>query len=363
MSEPGGLRAALVVMFALVLLAGVFSQAGCEKPSQEGEPQEMPLEKAVGQILMVGFEGKTMTPEVENLLKIVHPGGVILFGRNIEDAQQLSSLVESMQGVALADSGQPLFIAIDQEGGQVRRITWLDDAMAPADIATAQRAYELGRLRGQGLGQMGINLNLAPVLDMAVPGDFLYRYGRILPGGPDSVGTLGLNLIRGQSDGGIFSTAKHFPGYGGITYDPETAAIPVLQDYPEIMQFQLAMAAQPEFVMTANVVYNSLDPRLPFSLSSTGIEFLRRTLPGDYLVITDDLASKVLQERFSLPETVVLARQAGADILLVSSNQSTQVIAAYQRLLDAVRGGTINEETLSETVARIKRLKERVPLP
>ncbi len=363
MSKPGGHRASPAAMVVLALLIAAFAAAGCAGPNRHVEPQIMPLEQAVGQLLMVGFEGKTISPELENLLTTVHPGGVILFGRNIEDAGQVNELVQSMQQVAQADTGQPLFVAVDQEGGQVRRLTWLDDATAAADIASSQQAYELGHLRGQALEQLGINLNLAPVLDMAAPEDFLYRYGRVLPGGPDAVGILGLNLIQGQADGGIFSTAKHFPGYGGIAYNPETTAIPVLPTYPEIGQFQLAMAAHPEFVMTANVIYNSLDPSLPFSLSPAGIEFLRRTLNGDYLVITDDLASKVLQEKFTLPETLVLARNAGPDILLVSSNQAAQVIAAYRRLLDSVRSGEVDETAVYEAVAKITSLKERVARP
>jgi len=363
MSKPGGRARFLALTIAVALAAYSVAASGCGQSGSGDHPQSMTLEHKVGQFLLVGFEGTSMTPALQSLLETVHPGGVILFGRNVTGADQLKSLVQSLQAVALADNGQPLFVAIDQEGGQIRRLTWLDDATAQADIASSERAYKLGLRRAKALSQMGINVNLAPVLDMAGPGDFLDEYGRIFPGGPEIVGELGFNLIQGQKEGGVFSAAKHFPGYGGITYDPETTMIPVMPGVPEISQFQAALPAQPEFVMTANVIYESIDPDQPFSLSPAGIGFLRETLPGDYLIITDDLASKVLKERFTLPETVVLAGKAGADILLISSNQSDEVVAAYDRLLEAVRRGEISQGAVDDTVSRIVRLKQLLAKP
>ncbi len=363
MAKPGGRGSILALMVAIALATCSLATAGCGKSGSGNHPQTMTLEQKVGQVLLVGFEGTSVTPALESLLNRVRPGGVILFGRNVTGADQLKSLVQALQEIALAGNGQPLFVAVDQEGGQVRRLAWLDDATAQADITSSEQAYELGRRRADALKQLGINLDLAPVLDMAGPGDFLYAHGRILPGSPQNVGVLGLNLIQGQKDGGIFSAAKHFPGYGGITYDPETTVIPAMPGLPEVSQFQAAVQAQPEFVMTANVIYQSIDPDRPFSLSPAGIGFLRAILPGDYLVITDDLASKVLIERFTLPEAAVLAGEAGADILLISSNQSAEVVAAYDRLLEAVRSGEISQGAIDDTVSRIVHLKQRLTKP
>ena len=363
MSKPGGRVSILAVPLAITLATCLFLTTGCGKPESNNHADSMTLERKVGQLLLVGFEGTSMTPELENLLNTVHPGGVILFGRNVTGADQLKSLVRSLQATSLEDSGQPLFVAIDQEGGQVRRLAWLDDALAQADITGSEQAYELALRRAEALSQLGINLNLAPVLDLAGPGDFLYKYGRILPGDAQNVGVLGLNLIRGQKDGGIFSAAKHFPGYGGINYDPETTIIPVMPGLPETSQFQTALQARPEFVMTANVIYQSVDPNLPFSLSPAGIGFLRGNLAGDYLIITDDLASKALKDTYTLPAAAVLASQAGADILLISSNQSGEVVAAYDRLLEAARSAELSQSTIDDAVSRIVSLKGRLAQP
>ncbi len=363
MAKPGGHKRWFAMATAIAIASCSLAAAGCGRSGPGGDTNSMTVEHKVGQLLLVGFEGTSMTPQLEDLLETVHPGGVILFSRNVSDAGQLGSLIRSLQEVAMADSGQPLFVAVDQEGGQVRRLSWLDETTAQSDIASSEQAYDLGRRRADALAQLGINLNLAPVLDIAAPGDFLYRYNRVLPGTPQDIGTLGLNVIRGQQEGGIFSAAKHFPGYGGITYNPETDAIPVLPSLPETSQFQIAAGAQPEFVMTANVVYESIDPDLPFTLSAAGIRFLRETLPGDYLIITDDLASKVLQERFTLPGATVLAAEAGADVLLLSSIQQAEVVAAYERLLQTVAAGQINQGSIDDRVFRIVQLKQQLARP
>ncbi len=363
MAKKGRQPSLIALLVAVTLAACGFASSGCGGSSSPPTPDGMTLEVKIGQLFMIGFDGTHMTPELEDLLRTVHPGGVILFGRNVQDAQQVAALTHAMQEVALDDTGQPLLVAIDQEGGQVRRLPWLDDTTAQADIRSADQAYALGRLRGEALASLGINLNLAPVLDVAGPGDFLYRSGRILPGTAENIGVLGSNIVSGQTAGGIFSCVKHFPGYVGIDYDPETVAIPMMAAPPDSTAFVIATGAQPAMVMTANVIYNSLDPDLPFSLSSAGIAYLRNTLAGDYLVITDDLASKVLQERYTLPETTVLACRAGADILLVSLNLSAQVEATYRRLVEAVRNGEVSEAAVGRTVARILNLKAQLTQP
>jgi beta-N-acetylhexosaminidase len=350
---------------AAVLLALGLASSGCGGTSRNGNGDTGPLgtltlEQKVGQLFLVGFEGTAVTPEIERLFDTVHPGGVILFGRNITDETQLEELTSDLQELARADGGLPLFIAIDQEGGEVVRAGWLDDDNSQAQVATPQQAFELGLARAQGLKDLGVNLNLAPVLDLGVQGDFLTRYGRTFTGSPQEVGELGASAISGQRNGGILSTAKHFPGYGGITYDPENEELAVVPSVPEFSQFQAAAAADPEFVMTANVVYTELDPDTPFTLSTAGIAFLKENVGGDYLVVSDDLASKVLKEAYGLGATVVRAALAGVDVLLISGHEAGDAQAAFDALLEAVRVGDIAEETIDGRVAEILRVKEKL---
>ena len=367
MRAPRGTIAAVAFVLVLVLC---IAAAGCARTSPDGnggngnggdDPlRGLSLEQKVGQLFLIGFEGTAVTPELEQLFAAVHPGGVILFGRNIESEAQLAQLISGLQALADAAGGKPLFVAIDQEGGEIVRIDWLGDDTPQSQVTSAAQAYDLGLARAQGLAGLGINLNLAPVLDIGVPGDFLTRYGRTFPGSAQEVGELGRSAISGQRDGGVFSTAKHFPGYGGITYDPENERLAVVPDLPEISQFQVAAAAEPEFVMTANVVYSELDPELPFTLSPAGISYLKENVAGDYLIVSDDLATKVLKEAYGLEGTVTRAAQAGVEILLISGHEAGDVEAAFTAITGAVRNGSIGEEEIDERVNKILRLKEKL---
>jgi len=363
----------LVAAFAItVLLLALPLLPGCAKTGDDGgndhggngggdDPlQGLTLDQKVGQLFLIGFEGTAVTPEIAQWFQAIHPGGVILFGRNITGEAQLEKLIRDLQNLALSDTGLPLFIAIDQEGGEVIRIDWLGDGTPQSQITEPEQAYSAGLARAQGLKGLGINLNLAPVLDMGVQGDFLTRNGRTFPGGPQEVGELGKAAISGQKDGGIFSTAKHFPGYGGIDYDPEIERLAVIPGVPEISQFQAAAAANPEFLMTANVIYTELDPDQPFTLSPAGIAFLRENVGGDYLVVSDDLATKVLKEAYSLAGTVTRAAKAGVDVLLVSGHEAGDTQAAFTAISEVVRSGEIPEDEVDGRVLRILRLKQRM---
>jgi hypothetical protein len=220
-------RLLAAIVLAALIFALLFSSGGCARISSDGngggdDPlQGLTPEQKVGQLFLFGFEGTAVTPEITQWFQETHPGGVILFARNITDATQLQQLTSDLQALANADTGLPLFIAIDQEGGEIVRIDWLEDGVSQSQMTSPEQVYQAGLTRAQGLKGLGINLNLAPVLDMGSQGDFLTQYGRTFPGTPQEVGELGKSEISGQSDGGILSTAKHFPGYGGIDYDPE----------------------------------------------------------------------------------------------------------------------------------------------
>ena len=322
--------------------------------------QQMTLEQKVGQLFCIGFDGTAMGPEIEGLIRTVRPGGVILFGRNVADAGQVRALDAQLQALSREVSGQPLFIATDQEGGKIRRINWTDDNVSQANVTSPQQAYDIGLQRGRALKDLGINLNLAPVLDAGVEGDFLTKNERCFTGGADRIGTLAGSMISGQKAGGIFSTAKHFPGYGGITFDPENDHIAVVNQLPQYSQFKQVAKAQPEFVMAvASAIYTPLDANLAFTLSPAGINLLRKTISGDYLLITDDLGTKTLKETYTLKVAVTQAFKAGVDVLLVC--HSPDPLEAFHHMVDAVRSGEISETEVNQRVGKILQMKQRLP--
>lgn len=321
--------------------------------SEKSIAEKLSLEQRIGQLLMVGFDGKEVTPEVRAMMEQVRPGGVLLLGRNIEDAAQLKILIQELQEISLQESGMLLFVAVDQEGGAISRIPWAEKT-PQSELRNAEDAYRVGTERGRDLKELGITVNLAPVLDSTAPRDFLFE--RSFQKGAEE---LAKYLIEGQREGGILAAIKHFPGYGGIAFDPEIVELPVLSRIPEISQFQKAMEAKPAMVMTANVVYQDIDAKLPFTFSPRGIRFLQESIQGDYVVISDDLSSKVLREEFSLENSVVLAAKAGVDILIISDRfKRRDPGIAFNALLKAAQSGAISEEQIDKAVSKIIVLKQ-----
>ena len=354
------LRIFKLLVFAILLaliLTLFFLDSGQEKEIEQIDT--LSLEQKIGQLFLIGFEGKTLTPGVKDLIETVHPGGIILFSRNIDNADQLEKLIKDLSDLSLKDSGLPLFVAIDQEGGVVRRLKWLQDETSQTEIQSSEQAYQIGLERGRGLKALGINLNLAPVLDITQAGDFLHN--RSFQENPEKTGQLAKSLISGQKEAGILSTMKHFPGYGGIAFNPEAIELPILPKIPEISQFQKAFEAQPELIMTANVIYLEINESLPFTLSRKGVQLLKEKIKGNYLIISDDLSGKALKEKFALKDIVTLATKAGLDILLIAGwNQHKDPFDAFDALLGAVKNGDIPEERINESLLKIIQLKQNL---
>lgn len=320
--------------------------------------ENLNLEQKVGQLFTIGFEEKEMNPKLQTLIKKIHPGGVLLLKKNIENREQLKKLISELKKIAEEDTGLPLFIAVDQEGGEVCPISFLD-CTPPSKIKRENEAFQLGFKRGNALRELGVNLNLAPVLDDSSVKDFIFQ--RTFQLKSEKAGELAENLIFGQKFGGILTAIKHFPGYGGINFNPETEKFPIFPKIPEISQFQKAIEAKPEMVMVANAIYEEIDKNLPFSLSKRGIEFLKEKLGEDFLIISDDLSTPILKQKFSLEKTILLAKKAGLDILLISGFwDSEDPSRAYNLLFEAVKEGKIPEKDIEKTILKIIKLKENL---
>ncbi len=306
-------------------------------------------------MFIIGFNGKIISEETENLIKEIHPGGILLLDKNIEDEVQLKELINSLQEIALQDTGLPLFIAVDQEGGLISRINWINKT-AQSEIKTVVQAREIGAKRGEELKQLGINLNFAPLVDKVFKNDFIFE--RSFQKDYLKTGELAEGLIYGQKQSGIFSALKHFPEYGEISFNPENE-LAYLDKIPDISQFQKAYQAFPEMIMVSNVVYRDIEEKIPFSFSQTGIKFLRETIDGNYLIVSDDLAQYSLLKNFSLEEIVILPIQAGMD-LLIFSGWRTSVVNGIKVFRKAVENKEISEERINQSVLKIIDLKQKI---
>ncbi|WP_288841294.1 beta-N-acetylhexosaminidase [uncultured Deefgea sp.] len=344
------------------------------------------LREQIGQLLMVGFDGLVVNPEIENLIRQQRIGGIILFRRNIDTPAQVAALCQQLQMINAQVSDLPLLIGIDQEGGMVMRIeegvTPMPSAMAYARAATspAQQAnaieacQALHQIAADELRQMGININFAPCLDInnnrANPVIGIRSFGEDAA----TVTQYGLAALRGIHAAGIAATAKHFPGHGDTATDSHYALPLVAHDLArlnavELVPFKAAIAAGVDAVMTAHVVFAAIEPdtTLPATLSRKVLSgLLRQQLGFGGLIITDCLEMDAIAARPRVSDCpgaagsvqgAVQAIAAGADIALVSHTYLRQV-AAVDALLEAVEKGYINVDQIQQSLDRITLLKK-----
>lgn len=314
------------------------------------------LEEKIGQLFIVGFEGKTLTPQLEDFFKKYKPGGVLLLSKNIESKEQLKNLISDLQTLSFKETGLPLFIAVDQEGGEICRIGFLKEKITQSEIKDSNQAYQIGLKRGRELKELGINLNLAPVLDDTKRGDFLFNRSFQKP--QEIAGELADFLISGQKKAGVLSAIKHFPGYVGINFNPEEK-LAIVEKIPEISQFKKALEAKPELVMTSNVIYKEIDQNLPFTFSQKGIQFLKNNLGEEILIISDDLDQNSLLNKFTLKEIVTKPLEIGVDILIFSGYR-LKVEKGLNAFLAAFYNKEVPRERVEAAISKIIKIKQNL---
>jgi len=326
----------------------------------------------LGPLFLVGFHGASFTHEVRDLIDDLNPSGVILFSRNIEDPVQTARLNRDIQRHATRAAGPGLFIAVDQEGGRVRRLREPFSIFPPAlELAAAESpgdaVAQCAEVTARELRLAGFNLDFAPVLDvldseMAVSSSVIGD--RSFGSDPAVVSRLGRIVIETMRAQGVIPCGKHFPGHGGTLVDSHVE-LPVdgrsLEDLlrRDLIPFQDLVELNAEMIMTAHVLYPDLDPVHPATLSSAVLGGLLRGRIGyQGIVITDDLEMGAVARKHSVEESSVRAFAAGADILLVC-NAPDKAISARAALYDAVRQGQIPSPLLERSLQRIDDLKRR----
>ncbi len=319
----------------------------------------------LGPLFMLGFLGTSIDAEFAELSATYRPGGVIVFSRNLTDANQIVALTNDLQRRAAA---APLLIAIDQEGGRVSRLpnefTIFPPCATVGRCGSADLAYQAAAATAKELRAVGINMNMAPVLDVhsnpanPIIGD------RAFGTNPATVSALGLATIKGLQEHGVVACGKHFPGHGDTATDshkelPRVEAPRERLERIELPPFRDAVAQGVASLMTAHVLYPALDPALPATLSPTILTGLLRERMGfDGVVFTDDLEMHAIIDHYGVGDAAVRAFLAGADILLVCKDYGRSV-AAMEAIRSAVADGTIPAARVEASLRRIRRLKER----
>jgi len=284
----------------------------------------------------IGLPGLELDPQTREIVTAYPPGGVVLFKRNLSpDPGQIRALTSGLQEVGRREAGRPLVIAIDQEGGPVKRLPPpFSQPPAAASYGPEGEAgvFEWGLSQGRELAGLGITMNLAPVLDINSLGDQGIMSQRSYGTDPETVTRLGLAAVRGLRQGGVAVCVKHFPGMGQTRLDPHLKLRPeadrsLEELYAwELIPFIRALELGVEAVMTSHLVYPRLEDGRPASLSPriiTGL--LKGRLGFDGLVLTDDLDMGAITLDQPPEEAALEALAAGADRVLLCQDQGSFV--------------------------------------
>ncbi len=325
----------------------------------------MSLEEKVGQVMVIAFEGTTVTPAAAQMVRDYHVGGVILFQQNLQDAAQVRSLTAGLQ----AQAKVPLLIGVDQEGGPVIRVTQgvtiFPSEMAIGATFSPDVAGAVAGETAHELRDLGINVNFGPVVDVNSnpknPVIGVRSYGA----DPTQVSKLATAAIATSHQAGVLAVAKHFPGHGDAEVDSHRELPLIGRELSQLQQtelppFQAAIAAGVDGVMTAHVLMPALepDPKKSATLSQPVLTYLREKLGFTGLIVTDDLEMGAIVNDYGTAEAAKLAFQAGADVLLFRRNVAEQQ-KAHGLLVAAVKQGAISQQRLDQSVRRLLEAKAR----
>lgn len=321
--------------------------------------------QAIGRRLMVGIHGDSLDQETRRHLKLLSPGAVILFSRNIRNSTQVTTLIREIKETV---DPSPLF-AIDQEGGLVvrffRDVTVMPGNMALGATADPELAYAQGRCMARELKELGIDINLAPVVDVATnpenPGITIRSFGA----DPGKVAGFGVEYVRGIQSEGLGAVAKHFPGKGAAGKDAHFD-LPVVEasrgemERIHLYPFAQCVVAGVQGVMSSHVIYRSLRgaEQAPATFAEELIKgHLRGGVGFRGVVFSDDLEMGAISKFFRFEEAVARAAAAGHDMLLVCSDYSKQR-QALSVLTEMVRSDARAAREAEESISRIEALQE-----
>jgi beta-N-acetylhexosaminidase len=339
----------------------------------------MNIEYKIGQLFLLGFQGDTIDASHPVVFDIRHRnlGGVILFDRRLTGSGGANNIVSASQVKALTASLQefsttPLLIALDQEGGKVRRLK--PEMGFPATAGAAELGQKNDKVMttihalttADTLHCLGINLNLAPVLDLNIfaQNPVIGGLGRSFSSSAAIVSAHAGAWVKAHSSRQVLSCLKHFPGHGssrtdshlGFTDISETWQPEELLPYKNLIAQGLADA-----VMTGHLFHGGLDPHSPATLSRSIIgSLLRRDLGFQGVVISDDLQMKAITSRYGLEEAVCLALAAGVDLLIVGNNLEVDpniLARLIPAILQAIQTGRLSEKRIHEAWTRVQQLK------
>ncbi len=338
------------------------------------------LKIKISQMLIFGIQDAKKVLEEDSLLEAysnTHLGGIILFEKNISKKRSkvhLKALIEEIQSI----SKIPSFIAIDEEGGKVNRLKPIygfhqtKSAKYLGDVNNLDSTYYYAKLTSELLKELGINVNFAPVVDLALnTSNFIYNAERSFGKDSDRVFFHSRNVINAHKENDIITVLKHFPGHGSSTTDTHKEFTDVSNSWivEELFPYhKLIIEDKVDGVMTSHVVNSKIDDSLlPATLSEKSInKLLREFLDYEGVVFSDDMQMGAITKNYGLKEAITYAINAGVDVLIFSNNQLYKDLVKPDKVIsiieEGVNSGDISLLRINESFRRIQNLKKKINL-
>jgi beta-N-acetylhexosaminidase len=329
----------------------------------------MTTKQKIGQCFGIGFSGISVSEDLRRLVREYKVGNVILFRDNIESAAQARALCGDIQKLVRDETGYPAFIAIDQEGGAVTRLP--DDmvnvpgAMALAASGNTDNVSLAARITAAELRRIGVNLNLAPVLDINCNKDNPVIGNRSFAPNAADAASFAVAAVKAFNEEGLMCCGKHFPGHGDTAVDSHLD-LPLVDrsldelEAQELIPFRAAIVAGIPAIMTTHILFPQIEnEKIPATMSGKILKgLLRERLGFTGLVISDAMEMRAIKDYYGILQGCALALAAGVDIVYVC-HESSDMEAGLREITSAREDGRIDANELDASVERVLRYKER----
>lgn len=357
----------LVILLLFVGMSPIFAD----------EKDDKILKQKIAQMLMVGFNGRNLTPEnpIYSDVKDLGIGGVILFNRNadkarpnliknIQEPKQVQKLTTDLQKIA----PKPLFVAIDQEGGMISRLSpsyFVVSSFSAKDLGLKndpKLTYNEALKTAKTLKEIGVNVNFVPCVDLEINKDssVISKLRRAYSDDPNVVINQARQVILAHNEFGILTTLKHFPGHGSALGDTHHGFVDVTKTYNqrELLPYKTLMSeGLVKGVLVAHVFDKNLDKEMPTSMSKKAVDdLLKNKLGFEGLIFTDDIQMNAIKGNYTLEKTLLNTINAGNDVIVIGNNLSYEPDIAKNSIdiiFNLVKSGEIKEERINEAYKKI----------
>jgi beta-N-acetylhexosaminidase len=362
------------VVALLAVLAGILAGRGHEDPATTGHagrstPDErgpspaerLSLPRRVGELLVMSFDGSTVPAYIDRRLRDGEGTGVILFAKNAPDLATSQAVTRRLQRAARGGA----LVATDQEGGDIRSLPFEPSDVSQGRLGSTDAVASAARQTAHGLRTAGVNVNLAPVADVASSvGSVVFN--RAFPGGGPAVARSTTAAVRGYAAEGVGATAKHFPGLGRATANTDDTTVTVPGSRAELSQtdlvpFRAAVRAGVPLVMVSHARYPAFDGARIASQSPAVVDgLLRRQLGFRGVVVTDSLEAQAVLDQSGVAEAAERSVAAGVDLVLMTGSGSFNQV--QPRLLARARRDPAFRGQVTRAADRVLALKRRLGL-